>query len=575
MYRHRPRPMRKPLSGIVAPSLTLIGALLLLVGPMLPAQAQGSFARHRLFQSGTVVSIDPSSAEVDIGDTTTVDVRIEDVTGLAIAEMFVIFDPDVLEVVDADPDTSGVQVEIGSFLGADVVVTENDVDQDAGEIFFSQVASDTVDGSGILASITFQGKAAGTSDVSIDIDDLYLLDSADQAIEASVEDGSITVAGDVTPSPTLEATLASTPTPTRTPTPGPTSAPTSTSAPTRTPPPQPTATASIQSRVLQLWPDRSVGVTSGLLEGAASHADTQVLPFGDLEGKTVRARTYLHFPLDVFPLGTEIKQATLYVYVDSASGLGKATFGAYRVLKPWDETGWNGEPTAWPALLPSPIAITEASFEAKEARLPAPSVPRLALIVAQDSPLPTPTPPSSVLPTSTSPTSTATPTSKTASAPTSTRTPGPTSSPASTPTTSPLPPTPVTYPPGTVVELEPTEGRWLMWDVTALMRAWLADEVPDHGLALAAASDSGAGLEAATDLLLARWLTADDPNTMPYVVADIVIHPVTPTPTPTSVPILPIAGSSGGWSGTVILLAGAALLVLGLALAVRHGRSKV
>jgi len=570
MYRHRPRPMRKPLSGIVAPSLMLIGALLCLVGPMLPAQAQGSFARHRLFQSGTVVSIDPSSAEVDVGDTMAVDVRIDDVTDLAVTEMFVIFDPDVLEVVDADPDTPGVQVKIGSFLGADVTVEKNTVDQDAGEISFSQVASDTVDGSGILASITFQGKAAGTSDVSIDTDDLYLLDSADQAIEASVEDGSITVAGDVTPSPTLEATLASTPTPTRTPTPGPTSAPTPTFAPTSTSPPQPTATASIQSRVLQLWPDRSVGVTSGLLEGAASHADTQVLPFGDLNGKAVRARTYLHFPLDVLPLGTEVKQATLYVYVDSASGLGKATFGAYRVLKPWDETGWNGEPTAWPALLPSPIAITEASFEAEEARAPA-SLPvsRLALIAPQDSPLPTPVPPS--------PTSTATPTPKTTSTPTPTRTPGPTatSSPASTPTTSPLPPTPVTYPPGTVVELEPTEGRWLMWDITALMRAWLAEEVPDHGLALAAASDSGAGSEAATDLLLARWLTADDPNTMPYIVADIVIHPVTPTPTPTSVPILPIAGSSGGWGGTVILLAGAALLVLGLALAVRHGRSKV
>jgi hypothetical protein len=109
-----------------------------------------------------------------------------------------------------------------------------------------------------------------------------------------------------------------------------------------------------------------------------------------------------------------------------------------------------------------------------------------------------------------------------------------------------------------------------MWDVTALLRAWLAEEVTDYGLALAAASDSGAGLESMDDLLLARLLTTDDPNTMPYIVADILIHPVTPTPTPTPVPILPIAGDSGGWGGTIVLLAGAVLFVLGLALAVRR-----
>jgi len=110
-----------------------------------------------------------------------------------------------------------------------------------------------------------------------------------------------------------------------------------------------------------------------------------------------------------------------------------------------------------------------------------------------------------------------------------------------------------------------------MWDVTALLRAWLAEEVVDHGLALAAAFDS-AGPESAGNLLLARQLTVDDPNTMPYIVADILIHPVTPTPTPTSIPILPIAGRSGGWGGTLVLLAGAVLLVLGLVLAVRRAR---
>lgn len=562
----------RPVPSSVASSLMFIGALLLLVGSMVPARAQGASTKHTLLQGGPAVSIDPSSAEIDVGGETTVAVRIEDVTDLAGAEMYVVFDPDFLEVVDADPYTDGVQIEIGPFLGTDVIVEENTVDQDIGRISFSQFVSDTVNGSGVLASITFQGKAAGTSDVSIDADELYLEDGAGESIEAGIENGSITVIGDVTPSPS--PTLTRTPTPSATSSPASTSLPTSTTPPTSPPTPQPTATSAIQPRVLQLWPDRSVGVTSGLLEGAASHADTQVFPFGTFSpspGETVQARTYLHFPIDALPLGTEVKQAKLYVYVDSTSGLGEATFGAYRVLAPWSENGWGSNPSTWPSLLSSPIAITEVSFEGEDAALPVgPSVPKLAFVMAQDSPLQTPTVPASVLPTATLPTSTAT------STPTSTptRTPGSTGTSVpgstSTPTTlsTPLPTSPASE--GSI-GLEPIEGRWLVWDVTALLRAWLTEEVADHGLALAAASDS-AGPEVVGDLLLARWFTVDDPNTMPYIVANILIHPVTPTPTPTSIPILPIAGRSGGRGGTLVLLAGAALLVLGLALAVRRVR---
>ena len=326
--------------------------------------------------------------------------------------------------------------------------------------------------------------------------------------------------------------------------------------------------------MLQLWPDRSVGVTSELLEGATAHADTQVFPFGTFSpssGGTVQARTYLHFPIDALPLGTEVKQATLYVYVDSISGLGEATFGTYRVLAPWNEIGWSSAPSTWPLLLSSPVAITEVSFEAEEAAFSAaPSVPKLAFIVGQDSPLPTPTSSSSVLPTPTLPTSTATPTSTPTRTPDPAATSLPTSTPMPLPSSSTATATATPSSAGGNVELEPTEGRWLMWDVTALLRAWLADEVADYGLALAAAAAPDVGSEAVGDLLLARLFTVDDPNTMPYIVADILIHPVTPTPLPTPVPILPPAGGSGGWGGAVVLFAGAVLFVLGLALVVRR-----
>jgi cell division septation protein DedD len=578
----RAKPLRKSLSTIIPAALMLIGMLLLSVGPMVPSLAQDSRASRNLLQT-TVLSVDPPSAEVDVGATTTVDIYVEDVTDLYLVEMYVVYDPALLEVVDADSDTAGVQVEIGSFLGTDVIVDYNEVDQDYGEIYFAQeVFSDTVSGDGVLATITFQGIVSGTSDITIDEIDLYLEDGDGELIDVSVENGSITVGSDVTSTPTPEetstptSTQVSTSTPTRTPTPGSTStsAPTTTPIPTSVPTAQPTATPEIKARVLQVWPDRSVGVTSGLLEGVTSYVDTQVLPFGVFSpsgGEVVEARTYLHFSMGVFPLGTQVKRATLYTYVDSVSNLGEAAFGAYRVLDSWGTTGWDSDPANWPALLSSPIAITEAGFAAGEAGLSAP-VPKLAAMLSQDSPLSTP---SSVLPTptpsttpsvtpSSEPTSTAsssspTPTPDVTASPTSTSTPKATTSPSSTSTPPASAPT---------FELEPTEGRWLMWDVTALLRAWVAKEVPDHGLALAAVVEPDS--ESADGLILARLFSVDDPNTMSHIIADIEIHPVTPTP----VPILPIAGDSDTGSGIGVVIVGVALLVLGLALAAWRGRFK-
>jgi len=497
------------------------------------------------------------------------------------------------------------------------------------------------------------------------------------------------------------------------------------------------------SRVLQVWPDRSVGVTSGLLEGSAVYASTQVLPFGVCRtptGDIVQARTYLHFPLEVFPPGTEVLRATLYAYVDSGWGTGEAEMGAYRVLESWEEMQWDGDPTAWPVLLNTPIAVAMAHFNVTTTTLsastpastgPPVSISRLAFLsrstvpsltaagtsalssrppgralfedtvvtvdpldaqvvvgdtttvdirvesvtglhgaevylsfdpmlleVVDDDPdaegvqiqpgtflspdfvsqnlvdhttgeiefslsqlpphgpvsgsgvlatitfqgkavgtsaltfidvvlsdddgeaisaevrdgditvvsatppapvltpmptlTPTPTSPASLLPTPTSPTSPLpTPTS------TPTPAPGPTSTPASSPTST---PTSAPSPTAPVLKLGQVMGTWLTWDVTALMRAWLTSEVADYGLSLGSTSEAYADPETAGDLLLARWLTAEDTGTRPYLIVDFKINPVTPT----SVPILPPAGNSTGWGGVGLFLLGVMLLILGL-----------
>jgi len=319
-------------------------------------------------------------------------------------------------------------------------------------------------------------------------------------------------------------------------------------------------------RTLQLWPDRNAGVTSGLLEGVSAPIDLQMLPFGVCHtdtGDVVQARTYLHFPLDVFPPGTEILHATLYVYVDGVSGTGEATFGTYRVLEPWGEDGWGSDPAAWPALLTAPIAVTAARFD-----VVTPTLPGSAPVSTPTSTLaPAATPTATLTPTAT-PTATLTPTATPTTTLTPTATPSATLTPPATPTTTLTPtatPTPSSTPAAPAVMLAQVTGTWLTWDVTALMRAWQAGEVPNHGLALAPAPNPDADPETAGDLLVARWLAAADPDTRPHLIVAFEVHPVTPTPTSTPAPLLPPAGNTVEWEGVGLLLIGATLLILGLA----------
>ena len=319
------------------------------------------------------------------------------------------------------------------------------------------------------------------------------------------------------------------------------------------------------SRSLQVWPDRSIGVTSGLLAGSEVHASTQILSLGTFRtsgDEVVHARTYLHFPLDVFPPGTEIRRATLYMVVDSSSGEGETTLGVYRALEPWETEDWSGDPATWPGLLTSPIAATTARFEIVTPTLPISVTALITAPAATPSPTPMPTATPTVTPT---PTEALLPTPPTSPLPTPTLAPTPTPTPApSLASTDDVP----------VVPLGQVAATWLSWDVTVLVRAWLAGEIADDGLVLGLAPDPTIASEEMGGLLVARYLSATDFDTRPYIIAEFEVHPVPPTPTPptsplptpTSVPwpVLPPAGNSADWRALWLLLIGATCVLLGL-----------
>ena len=174
---------------------------------------------------GTLVVIDPPAKEVAVGATTTVDVRIENVANLYGAEVQLVFNPALLEVVDTDTSREGVQIQPGSLLSPDFMA-KNNADQTTGRIVFAVAQMpphEPVNGSGILATITFRGKAAGTSEINFSTTQptppAILSNRDGMPISASTQGGSIKVTGGptLTPTATPKPTTTATPTPTPTP----------------------------------------------------------------------------------------------------------------------------------------------------------------------------------------------------------------------------------------------------------------------------------------------------------------------------------------------------------------------
>ncbi|MFQ5342312.1 MAG: hypothetical protein ACE5F6_12270, partial [Anaerolineae bacterium] len=187
------------------------------------------------------IEIVPADKRIEVDGATTVEIRIRDVTDLFASEIVLEFDPAVIEVLDADPGQSGIQIQAGTFPNPlSGFVATNQADNGAGTVLYAVTLVNPrppVSGSGPLAFITFRGKGAGDSPLTFQR--AVLSDRDARRIQALVLGGAIHVG----PAPTATPTI--TPTPTRTVTPGgptPTSTatphgPTPTPTPTQKPPP--------------------------------------------------------------------------------------------------------------------------------------------------------------------------------------------------------------------------------------------------------------------------------------------------------------------------------------------------
>ncbi len=137
----------------------LLSALLLLFVTIAPVVAQEK----------AIVRLDPPSLTLRPGETGQVTVWVDNVANMVGAEIHLTYNPDLVEVVDADSETQGVQVAHGEFMMADFVA-QNLADASIGNIDYA-VASmpphEPSTGSGPLTIITLRGRQDGEAMLTV------------------------------------------------------------------------------------------------------------------------------------------------------------------------------------------------------------------------------------------------------------------------------------------------------------------------------------------------------------------------------------------------------------------------
>ena len=186
-----------------------------------------------LAQEGARVGVF-ADLEIPLEARVEVPVEVRDVVELYAVDLTIRFDPEILQVEDADPNQAGVQPGLGTFLDAGMTLF-NEVDNETGTVRFvmSQInPSEGKSGSGNLLVLYFVGRQAGTSPVTVE--KVELANRLGEAIPVSGVDAEIAVregapAVVATPIPVQDPTqiivietLAPTATPTTAPTPMPT-----------------------------------------------------------------------------------------------------------------------------------------------------------------------------------------------------------------------------------------------------------------------------------------------------------------------------------------------------------------
>lgn len=119
----------------------------------------------------TQVRLSISETQPALNQDVTVEVWLDNMPAMYGGESHLTFDPQMFEVVDANPDENGIQLLPGSFLDPEQgFMLQNQADNQAGTIDYALTLLNPalpVEGSGIFFSLTLRPKAAGETTIQV------------------------------------------------------------------------------------------------------------------------------------------------------------------------------------------------------------------------------------------------------------------------------------------------------------------------------------------------------------------------------------------------------------------------
>ena len=165
-----------------------LGMAVLAIAGSLASGAEGAAAQ------GATLAFAPALAQVGEGTTVAVAIEVRDIADLYSLDLSVRFDPAVVEVVDVDSVSPGIQVQPGDFLVPGFVVN-NDTDNAAGLVRFATVGlnpATPLSGSGVVCVLLLKGKTAGAASALL-IENAVLSTPASHVIAVTAAAGRLEV----------------------------------------------------------------------------------------------------------------------------------------------------------------------------------------------------------------------------------------------------------------------------------------------------------------------------------------------------------------------------------------------
>ena len=140
-----------------------------------------AFLTPALAVSEPELSVTAKTTSVDVGDTFTVNVELDSNPGLETIQLDILYDTDVLICT---------KLESGKLLTQDGAIFAGN-ENNNGKATFAAITTGTISGDGVLAKLTFTAKAAGSSDIALNIVRL-LSDGAVISAETAAEEIEVT-----------------------------------------------------------------------------------------------------------------------------------------------------------------------------------------------------------------------------------------------------------------------------------------------------------------------------------------------------------------------------------------------